>query len=270
MMLWYREWKSFMPTPGCIKGRGRHLEGLPSLLPYPRRWTSKALYTGPYKGIAYKDPADVKTLFSMARIGRQPEDWKKALRARAEARRRWATALIARATNGDWGAYKETKKGATGWETTYANAQPEGDDPHQTVHDHLQGIYEKRDMPPFPFANHEVPKSEDFTVEELGEALSQGKTKKAVGEDQVSHELLQAIGADAEGAKRLLEWFNRILHGEEPVPEDWGRVLMIVIPKLSGPVQRKDLRPICLGSATSKLFSRMLLKRTTAALKYST
>ena len=226
-------------------------------------------FTVPYKGCSYKDPADVKVLFQMARSGRQPQDWKKALRARSDARRAWATEQIARAANGDWGAYRETqRKGATGWEAHFADAQPEGVEPHACIHDHLQGIYEHKPMNPFPF--DEVQRSEDFTVEELRDALGKGKLQKAVGEDQVSHELLKAIGEDDRGAQLLVAWFNRMLHGEEAIPDDWGRVIMILIPKMARPVVPKDLRPICLGSATSKLYSRMLLARSMDALAYST
>ena len=68
----------------------------------------------------------------------------------------------------------------------------------------------------------------------------------------------------------FLAWFKRILHGEEDVPEDWSTALMIIIPKIARPVKSKELRPICLGSATSKLFSRMLLGRTLPSLHYGT
>ena len=69
-----------------------------------------------------------------------------------------------------------------------------------------------------------------------------GKFKKAVGEDQVSYELLRAIGEDEKAARLLVEWFNSMLHGEDGLPEDWGRVIMILIPKMTHPVNPKDLR----------------------------
>ena len=45
---------------------------------------------------------------------------------------------------------------------------------------------------------------------------------------------------------------------------------MILIPKVSLPKLAKDLRPICLGCAASKVYSRLLLGRTYASLQYQT
>ena len=53
------------------------------------------------------------------------------------------------------------------------------------------------------------------------------------------------------------------------MPEEWNQVVMILIPKLGLPVHPSQLRPICLSSAVSKVFARMLLCRTSWALKYS-
>ena len=119
-----------------------------------------------------------------------------------------------------WTAGEEQqKRGATGWEASSATAQAEGVDPHEVVHAHLQGVYvEGHPKKEYPFA---APcRSADFTPEELREALRKGKTKKAVGADGVSHELLLAIGDDDEGLGLLLDWYNRLLHGEEEIPKD--------------------------------------------------
>ena len=66
----------------------------------------------------------------------------------------------------------------------------------------------------------------------------------------------------------MLEWFNRLLHGIEPLPEEWSRATMVLIPKTALPEDPKQVRPICVGPAASKLFCRMLLCRTTHALRY--
>ena len=226
-------------------------------------------YTETYPCVRYKDPPEVRVMFTVARRGREPEAWKRALKGRAEAKKAWKTAKIQQATSGDWGAFKALRrKGATGWEASFATAQQEGVDPHQVVHDHLQGIYGDKPISPFPSV--EVESVEDFSREELSEALGKGLMKKAVGADQVSHELLVEIGRDEQGSALLLEWFNKLLHAQEELPEDWSTTIMIILPKISKPATPKDLRPICLGSATSKLFSRMLLRRTMPALKYGT
>ena len=134
------------------------------------------------------------------------------------------------------------------------------------MHDHLQAIYGKNPVSAFPFET--TARSLDFSHEELSAALRKGKMREAVGADQKSHELLVEIGRDEEGSRLLLEWFNKLLRGEEDFPEDWASTLMIIIPKITQPMKPKDLRPICLGSATSKLFSRMLLGRTPPSLPY--
>ena len=98
--------------------------------------------TKPKPGRAYVDPPQLKIFFQVARANRRPEEWKRALRGRAEARREWQTEQIRAATSGDWGAYRETtKKGAVGWEAHFACSQEEGVDPHQLLHDHLQKVY---------------------------------------------------------------------------------------------------------------------------------
>ena len=125
----------------------------------------------------------------------------------------------------------------------------------KAVHDHLQASY--GDNKPSPFPYQDVQRDQVFTMEELQNALAKGGRCKAVGADQVSHELLLEIGKDKVGATEMLAWFNRLLHGEEEIPEDWDKVVMIIIPKISLPKLPKDLRPICLGSAASKLFSCM-------------
>ena len=108
----------------------------------------------------------------------------------------------------------------------------------------------------------------DFTSDELQEALSKGKKGVAVGSDKVSHELLVAIAKTKEGEARLLEWFNRLLHGEEPLPSSWSRASMVLIPEVLLPKEAKHVRLICIGASASKLFARLLWGRTREALKY--
>ena len=169
------------------------------------------------------------------------------------------------------GAYKVvTKKGAAGWEGKFADALGEGTDPHCAIHDHLQGVYGKGSakVGRFPFSPREVAEVEDFSAEELQEANRKGKSNVAVGPDKVSHELLRAIANTEDGERGILEWFNRLLHGVEPIPSEWSRASMVLIPKIQVPTEAKHVRPICIGSSTSKLFARMLLARTQDALRY--
>ena len=52
----------------------------------------------------------------------------------------------------------------------------------------------------------------------------------------------------------------------QDLPAEWERVTMVLLPKLSSPKRPGDLRPISLSCTSSKLFSRMLLHRTSEAI----
>ena len=226
-------------------------------------------FTKPYQGVAYQDPQHVKVCFQIARDSGTSEAWKRALLERDRARREWRESRIEAATQGDWCAFRETKKrGANGWEAHFAaSVADKGVDAHEAVHAHFAKLYAGARVPPFPF--RDVPRSADFSLDDLHEALSKGKRGKANGIDEVSHELLVAIGKQPQGEMKLLEWFNRLLHGEEMLPRDWGHAVMVLLPKCDQPEDPKELRPICLGSAANKVFARMLLSRTRAAFRYS-
>ena len=53
------------------------------------------------------------------------------------------------------------------------------------------------------------------------------------------------------------------------MPEEWSRVVMVLLPKLGLPGKPSDLRPICLSSVVSKLFARLLPMRTAVAFRYT-
>ena len=220
--------------------------------------------TRPYGGCSYTDPP-----LSIARRTRSPPDWKQALRARDFARKQWKETQIAGATNGDWRAYREVaKRGVAGWEGHFADkVVAAGKDPHVEVHEHFCRIYQGDPIPPFPGVM--VPRSPDFTVAEFRDAMRRGKLGKATGGDGVPHELLKALVELEGGETRMLEWFNRLLHGDEPIPEDWGHAVMVLLPKCARPELPKHLRPICLGSSANKVYARMLLNRAKEPFKYS-
>ena len=215
-------------------------------------------FSKPYSSKAYRDPQHVRVYFQAA------ESWE-----RDAARKLWREERIEAATQGDWQAYRETaKRGVKGWEDHFATVVGEqGLDAHNVTHEHFAKIDRGQPIPPFPY--HEVPRSPDFTVSELRAALRKGKRGRSTGEDGVSHELLQAINREPEGEERFLAWFNRMLHGVEPLPKDWGRAVMIVLPKCARPSKVQQLRPICLGSSANKVYARMLLERTKSTFQYS-
>ena len=105
----------------------------------------------------------------------------------------------------------------------------------------------------------------DFSLDELRDAVRLGKSGKSTGPDQVPHELLVALMDDEEGLEALLRWLNAILHSGD-LPSEWERVTMILLPKVANPKHPGELRPISLSCSTSKLFSRMLPRRTREAI----
>ena len=218
--------------------------------------------TRPAPGRSYRDPKEVKQAFRDAKRQGTSGAWKQALKLRKEARRKWEWDRLVRAGEGEWHSFKALKpQREAGWDVGFADAQ-EGD-PHQVVHDHLASVYagDESDLPP------EVWKGEvrAFTQEELVEGLKQLKRGKAVGADKTSAELLYGLMEVPGGPEHLLEWYNRIL-ATGSIPQQWNRPVVVMLPKIRAPKKAKDLRPIAMGSAVSKLFSRLLLNRSLSIL----
>ena len=156
----------------------------------------------------------------------------------------------------DWQALRQSRKNSEQWEPAFAAAN--GGFPHETIHKHLEDIYKGQPLEVWEGEDEEP--TPPFTLQELQDAAERGKLKKAVGSDEVSHELLLQITRDENAAPKLLEWFNSILMRGE-MPQSWNEVVMVVLPKIRVPLEAKHVRPISLSSATCKLFSRMLLER---------
>ena len=220
-------------------------------------------HTAPPASTQYKDDAATKTLFQMAKHSKSSEDWKLAFRARRKSMQLWKQKQVEEACSGNWQAYKACQLPKhPGWESHLADAvSPQ--DPHQTAHDHYAQIFQGPpvDLPPLP----PPPRSPDFTCEELDSALAAGKGQKSVGIDGVSLELLKLIRKAPNGAHEMLKWFNSLLHDGQ-LPEDWSKTIMVLLPKTSHPNQISETRPISIGTATEKIFCRMVLARCTLAL----
>ncbi|CAE7229646.1 Pol, partial [Symbiodinium necroappetens] len=172
-------------------------------------------------GRGYKDSKEVKQAFQAAKRSGTAILCKKALKMRKEARRTWEQERLVRASEGDW---------------VYAGVEVPG----------IEGPWKG-----------EV---QAFTVEELREGVGQLKRGKSVGADRTSTELILGLMQVPGGESHLLEWYNRIL-ATQVIPEQWNRPILVMLPKIRAPKAAKDLRPIAMGSAVSKLFSRLLLNR---------
>eukprot|EP00439_Symbiodinium_sp_Y106_P015486 s535_g2.t1 len=207
-------------------------------------------------GHGYRDPVEVRQAFKRAKITGTSASWKAALKSRREARKQWEWDRLIRASQGEWHSFKALRpRRQEGWDVGFAEAQ--SIDPHRAVHQHLAEVY----------SGTEVGEAEPWTgdvrafdVDELRVAMSQLKRGKAVGADLTSTELLQGLVQVEGGESHLLEWFNRIL-ATQRVPSQWNEPVMVMLPKIRAPKAARDLRPIAMGSAVSKLFSRLLLNR---------
>ena len=222
--------------------------------------------TKPKPGRGYKDTQEIKQAFKAAKRSGSAAQWKQALKLRKQARRAWERERLIQASQGDWQSFRSLKpKRQTGWDLGFAEAQ-EGD-PHEVVHQHLAQVYGGRELP------EEVQRFtgdvEAFTLEELQLGVSQMKTGKAVGIDKTSTELIRGLMDVPGGPDHLLEWYNRIL-ATQVVPQQWNRPILVMLPKIVAPKRAKELRPIAMGSAVSKLFSRLLLNRALPKLRPST
>ena len=228
------------------------LERLAKTLPNLRR-----------RGLGYRDPEPVLRAFAQAKRSGNVQEWKAALRLRDSARKTWKKERLDRAAAGDWQAIKQCKRSQiSDWESTLA--QNISGDVHQAVHDHFCAVFDHDGMPPVidapPPAS--VP---DFTLEELQHCVGLGKQNKSVSTDLVSQKLLEAIMQGGNG-QALLRWMNHLLH-HRSLPARWAENVLVLLLKVPTPTTVAQLRPIAMGSAVCKLFSRLLLHRTLPAIQ---
>ena len=209
----------------------------------------------------YRDSEQVKALFATAKHLKTAAAWKRAHEARRVDRVAWEQSRLDAASLGDWKEFGKMRQAPQQWEEHFADVNQGV--PHEKVHEHLQAIYEGEPLGEWK-SGGETP-SAPFAMEELLEASRKGKLGRATGADGVPHELLVAIAEHPTEGPKLLAWFNTILETGS-IPADWSSVVMILLAKIPKPETVKHVRPISLSSATSKLFSRMLLQKSLGLL----
>ena len=207
----------------------------------------------------FRDDNVTKVYFRVAKKSKKAADWKRALRSRQKLYQEWKEKRITEAVAGNWQLLKDCRPTPhKGWESKLAESLHPSD-PHEALHAHYQSVFhsgatiEQRSRSP--------PRSQDITDSELEFALNQGRKRRSVGHDGVSLELLQAIANNPSGKRQLLHWYNTILH-EGILPPDWLDSLMVLLPKVRAPEAAKDTRPIAIGCAAEKIYSRIILQRT--------
>ena len=211
--------------------------------------------TRPKSTSAYKDSVEVRGAFREARRVKTAAAWKAAFKKRNECRKAWEEGRLTQAAEGNWVELRRARHVNGVWETGFAEAT-EGQ-PHQVIHQHLAAVYAGDPLP--RWEPKHVEGVEPFSMTELHEACARGGRGKSVGADGIPHKLLVYVAQHHEGGPKLLAWFNRILE-TGIMPSDWAEVVMIILPKITRPKEAKHVRPISMGSATCKLFSRMLLE----------
>ncbi|XP_077525665.1 uncharacterized protein LOC144137607 [Haemaphysalis longicornis] len=98
-----------------------------------------------------------------------------------------------------------------------------------------------------------------FQLHDLKAALSKMKRGTAPGRDQVTVKLLANLPDPA--YLHLLDYFNQIWEGREPLPIDWKTALVTFIPKPGKSINIENLRPISLTSCVGKLMETMVRDR---------
>ena len=104
---------------------------------------------------------------------------------------------------------------------------------------------------------------ESFTMEEIKAATKKLKNNKAVGEDEISGEMLKA--ADENTLQRLLQLINEIWQSESP-PQQWKDGVIFKLPKKGEMSDCNNWCGITLLSVPGKLFCSMLLERLKKAI----
>ena len=219
--------------------------------------------TKPKTSERYRDPEAVKALYLQAKRSRSEQDWKRAHKARREAQDAWRKKKLEKAAACNWAEYRSTKQqGGSEWAVGFVEeAEIQNKSPLRWTVDHFRTLFQQTEPREVPAWTKEVDSGSHFTVEELEAAVQRGKGSKAVGEDLVSFELLKELAKDKPTAQALLAWMERLRCGE-PLPDQWLRTIVTLLPKKDQVKSPADLRPISLGSAASKLFGTMLLFRT--------
>ena len=112
-------------------------------------------------------------------------------------------------------------------------------------------------------ANVETEEVPSILTSEVERALSQIKSSKAPGEDQIVAEMIRAGGEIAR--RKIQELFNAVLR-TETVPKEWKKAIITLILKKGDKKDLASYRPINLLSHIYKLFMEVLENRLNSIL----
>lgn len=112
----------------------------------------------------------------------------------------------------------------------------------------------------------ELPEEDGITLEEVHEALSKLKNRKAPGPDRIVNEMLKYGGTELKRAITLL--FQKIISTQK-VPDDWKNSITIPIYKNGNKHDPDNYRMICLLNSISKLLTKIITKKIMNKIKIS-
>lgn len=130
--------------------------------------------------------------------------------------------------------------------------------PNEIKQDILKELFPEH--PRIIFQKEEVDEGyiEEFTKEELIEAIERIKPNKAPGPDQIPPKVVKEITMVFPDL--LLNVFNRLLKSGE-FPSMWKEGRVVLIPKPRKPSQPPKYRPICLLNTIGKLYETLITRR---------
>ncbi|CAE7218587.1 unnamed protein product [Symbiodinium sp. CCMP2592] len=248
-----RAWQMIDSPPR--KDAGAPVDNLPADLVECTGAVDKAEYHSHAADLFTKLPPEASPVIFQGDIN-APFSWVQSDRGDVAAGRTWELQRLQKASQCDWTYFQELRaEGQGSWDAGFAECQ--SGDPHAAVAEHLSAVYQGTEAKPIVEPTGEA---RGFSVDEVKLAVGQMKRGKAVGIDLTSRELFEGLLSVPGGASHLAEFFTQILVSRK-VPADWNVSVLILLAKIPQPLGPRDLRPIALGSAASKLFSRLLLNR---------
>ena len=205
----------------------------------------------------------VGVLGRVARCSRHPHDWMRYLAALRKERTEWQASRLEDASR-DWAAYRDATKPRKDWGVNYLLGT-NSVEPTEDIRSHFATTHVSETEGGLDEYLEQLAVSLSGDVAALTEAevflaVKDGKTKKAVGPDLVSNELLCAIVDCPQGLTSLISFFQQIMTTGQ-MPESWATSVVKLLPKVTFPEAPKQLRPISLSSHTAKCLARILLRR---------
>ena len=100
--------------------------------------------------------------------------------------------------------------------------------------------------------------AQDISESEVKTAMKKMKPGKAVGNDQIAYEMIEAVGTF--GISKVMELAN-IIYNSGEVPKQMLQSIFIALPKKAGTIECDNYRLISLMSHITKIILRILMNR---------